>query len=93
MSRLIVSRRVKFYGEVQGVNFRRNFAALANSLKLKGWVKNLSDGSVEAHIEGEPQVIQSMIHRSCTELFPAKVEKFQSQEDELEDLHEFVVIR
>ncbi len=93
MVRMIVARRVRFYGDVQGVNFRRNFAALGNSLKLVGWVKNLADGSVEAHIEGEPQVIQSMIHRSCTELFPAKVEKFQSQEDEIEELQEFVVIR
>ncbi len=93
MIKLIVARRVRFYGEVQGVNFRRNFAALGNNLKLTGWVKNLADGSVEAHIEGEPQVIQSMIHRSCTELFPAKVEKFQSQEDEVEELREFVVIR
>ncbi len=90
---MIVARRVRFYGDVQGVNFRRNFAALGNSLKLVGWVKNLADGSVEAHIEGEPQAIQSMIHRSCTELFPAKVEKFQSQEDEIEELQEFVVIR
>ena len=93
MVRMIVARRVRFYGDVQGVNFRRNFAALGNSLKLVGWVKNLADGSVEAHIEGEPQVIQSMIHRSCTELFPAKVEKFQSQEDDIEELQEFVVIR
>lgn len=89
----MVARRVRFYGDVQGVNFRRKFAALGNSLKLAGWVKNLADGSVEAHIEGEPQVIQSMIHRSCTELFPAKVEKFQSQEDEPEGLMEFIVIR
>ena len=93
MVKMIVARRVRFYGDVQGVNFRRNFAALGNSLNLVGWVKNLDDGSVEAHIEGEPQVIQSMIHRSCTELFPAKVEKFQSQEDEIEELQEFVVIR
>ena len=93
MVRMIVARRVRFYGDVQGVNFRRNFAALGNSLKLVGWVKNLADGSVEAHIEGEPQAIQSMIQRSCTELFPAKVEKFQSQEDEIEELQEFVVIR
>lgn len=88
-----VARRVRFYGQVQGVNFRRNFAALGNSLKLTGWIRNIADGSVEAHIEGEPQVIQSMIHRSCTELFPAKVEKFQSQEADLEDFREFVVIR
>lgn len=90
---MTVARNVKFFGNVQGVNFRRNFAKLAKSLNLAGWVKNLPDGSVEAHIEGEPQVVQSMIHRSCTELFPAKVERFESLEDNVRDFTDFVVIR
>ncbi len=90
---MTVARNVKFFGHVQGVNFRRNFAKLAKSLNLTGWVKNLPDGSVEAHIEGEPQVIQSMIHRSCTELFPAKVERFESLEDNVRDFTDFVVLR
>ena len=90
---MIIARRVIFHGQVQGVNFRRNFAALGKTLKLAGWVKNLPDGTVEAHIEGEPQMVQSMIHHSCTELIPAKVERFQSQEDEIEQLDDFVVIR
>lgn len=93
MKELRIARTVRFYGQVQGVNFRRNFAKLANSLGLSGWVKNTSDGSVEAHIEGEPADIQMLIHRSCTELFPAKVEKFQSEEGEMRDYTEFTVIR
>lgn len=90
---LITARRVLFYGQVQGVNFRRNSANLARTMKLSGWVKNMPDGSVEAHIEGEPAVIQSMIHQCCTELFPAKVEKFESQEDEVKGYDDFIVIR
>lgn len=90
---MIVARNVRFFGQVQGVNFRRNFAELATRLELKGWIKNVADGSVEAHIEGEPQVIQSIIHRSCTELFPAKVEKFESLEDEVREYQDFAVIR
>lgn len=90
---MIVAVNVRFFGQVQGVNFRRNFAELASRLSLNGWVKNLADGSVEAHIEGEPQVIQSFIHRSCTELYPAKVEKFETLEDEVKDYSDFAVIR
>lgn len=90
---MTVARSVKFFGHVQGVNFRRNFAKLAKSLNLTGWVRNLPDGSVEAHIEGEAQVIQSVIHRSCTELFPAKVERFESLEDSIRDFTDFVVLR
>lgn len=90
---MAVARNVRFYGHVQGVNFRRNFAKLAKDIGPAGWVKNLPDGSVEAHIEGEQQIIQSMIHRSCTELFPAKVERFESREDEARGFTDFVVLR
>lgn len=90
---MIIARNVRFYGQVQGVNFRHNSAQLARTMKLTGWVKNLPDGTVEAHIEGEPMVIQSFIHRSCTELFPAKVERFDSQEDEVKGYDDFIVLR
>lgn len=90
---MITARNVRFYGQVQGVNFRRNSAQLARTMKLTGWVKNLPDGTVEAHIEGEPMAIQSFIHRSCTELFPAKVERFDSQEDEVKGYDDFIVLR
>lgn len=90
---MITARKVRFYGYVQGVNFRRNSAKLAKSMKLTGWVRNLPDGSVEAHIEGEPLTIQAMIHRSCTELFPAKVERFESNEDEVKGFDDFIVLR
>lgn len=90
---MIIARNVKFYGQVQGVNFRRKSADLARTMNLAGWVRNHDDGSVEAHIEGEPQAIQSMIHQCCTELFPAKVEKFESHEDEVRGYQDFIVIR
>lgn len=90
---VIIARRVQFFGQVQGVNFRRNSAKLARSMSLCGWVKNLADGSVEAHIEGEPQAVQAMIHSCCTELFPAKVERFDSHEEQVEGYQDFTVVR
>lgn len=39
-------------GIVQGVNFRYSTLERARRLKIKGWVKNLSDGSVEVTAEG-----------------------------------------
>ena len=90
---LKVARKVRFYGVVQGVNFRNKMARLAKMMGITGWVRNLDDGSVEAHLEGDQETIQSMIHRSCTEFFPAKVEKFISEEAEAENSADFVVIR
>ena len=48
-------------GRVQGVWFRANTQKKAKALDLKGWVKNLSDGRVEAVFEGEKEQIDRII--------------------------------
>ena len=40
-------------GSVQGVFFRSNTKWVADTLGIKGWVRNLSDGRVEIVAEGE----------------------------------------
>lgn len=53
--------RVIVRGKVQGVGFRAYTEMQANALKLDGWVRNRSDGTVEALISGEPAVIERML--------------------------------
>ena len=48
-------------GRVQGVWFRANTQKKAKTLDLKGWVKNLPDGRVEAVFEGEKEQIDLVI--------------------------------
>ncbi len=48
-------------GRVQGVNFRYYTSQEAQTRGLKGWVRNLWDGRVEAVFEGEEQAVDSMI--------------------------------
>jgi len=43
----IVCKHFKVTGRVQGVSFRAYTQRKAHSLKLTGWVRNCSDGSVE----------------------------------------------
>lgn len=43
---------VRVRGVVQGVGFRHATVREAHALKLRGWVSNLEDGSVEAMIQG-----------------------------------------
>lgn len=50
-------------GRVQGVFFRDHTQRWASSLDLTGWVRNLSDGRVEAIAEGEREKIENLINR------------------------------
>lgn len=49
------------YGKVQGIYFRAYAQAEGNKIGVKGWVKNRSDGTVEAAIEGEPEQVEQMV--------------------------------
>jgi acylphosphatase len=49
-------------GSVQGVNFRYYTRQQANMLGLKGWVRNLIDGRVEAVFEGEESAVQRIVN-------------------------------
>jgi acylphosphatase len=48
-------------GDVQGVSFRYYTKQKAISLGIKGWVRNLSSGEVEAVFEGYEDRIKEMV--------------------------------
>jgi len=48
-------------GKVQGVGFRRETQIRAAFLDLKGFIKNLEDGRVEAVVEGEPKSVDKLL--------------------------------
>jgi acylphosphatase len=53
--------RVRIRGRVQGVFFRADARARAESLGLAGWIRNAEDGSVEAGFEGDEERVRSML--------------------------------
>jgi acylphosphatase len=54
---MLVARRVLISGRVQGVGFRFFVEARALAEGVHGWVRNLSDGRVEALIEGDQESV------------------------------------
>ena len=46
---------------MQGVGFRYQARARAESLGVAGFVRNVSDGSVEAAFEGDDELVESMV--------------------------------
>ncbi|MCK5099842.1 MAG: acylphosphatase, partial [Desulfobacteraceae bacterium] len=53
--------KVVVKGRVQGVFFRVETKNTADRLGLNGYVKNLSNGSVEAVFEGDQQAVTQMV--------------------------------
>ncbi|MCL5291750.1 MAG: acylphosphatase [Actinobacteria bacterium] len=53
--------RVIISGRVQGVFFRAYTRQEAESRGLRGWVRNLPDGRVEAVFEGDERAVDDMV--------------------------------
>jgi acylphosphatase len=50
-------------GKVQGVWYRDFVLKNAIALNLNGWVRNNSDGTVSAAVEGEEEIINQLIDK------------------------------
>ncbi len=62
------------HGKVQGVGFRASTRALAMDMGVKGYVENLSDGTVKVVAEAEEDVIEKFLKRiEARELFGNKI--------------------
>ena len=63
----MVSKRFIFEGRVQGVGFRYTVKDLARGFEVRGWVKNLPDGTVELQVMGEPDEVADFIREIAEE--------------------------
>lgn len=55
---------VRIEGRVQGVGYRAWTQRVATELGLSGWVRNRTDGAVEAVFQGEAARVAEMLARS-----------------------------
>ena len=53
--------RLRITGRVQGVGYRLWATRTAASLRLRGWVRNRPDGSVEALATGAPEAVAALV--------------------------------
>lgn len=56
-----VRTHVIISGHVQGVFYRAHTRDFARKFRLRGWVKNRTDGRVEAVFEGDEEDVTSLI--------------------------------
>lgn len=57
----IITCRLRIFGRVQGVGYRDWTIQHARRLGLTGWVRNLSDGTVEGVVQGARASVEIMI--------------------------------
>ena len=55
------ARHIVVSGRVQGVGFRFSTRYTAERLGITGWVRNLPDGRVEVHLQGEAGAMGEMV--------------------------------
>ncbi|HUZ21253.1 MAG TPA: acylphosphatase [Acidimicrobiales bacterium] len=59
-----IRRRLRVTGQVQGVWFRESTRREAERLGVRGWVRNCTDGSVEAVLEGDAGPVAELVRWS-----------------------------
>jgi len=57
----IITMNIRIEGDVQGIGFRLFAIREATALRLKGWVRNRNDGSLEAVASGPRSVVERFI--------------------------------
>ena len=56
-----VTLRLVIHGRVQGVFFRDSMFREAQQLAVSGWVRNRSDGTVEAVVQGTSAAVDAIV--------------------------------
>lgn len=79
-------------GRVQGVGFRYTAETAALALKLRGWVRNLPDGRVEAVCEGSESRLQSFLETIKTGPMAKHIQRVQiAWEDPTREFRDFQI--
>lgn len=79
------TKHVIISGRVQGVFFRANTQQKAEQLGVNGWVRNTSDGKVEAVFVGDKQKVDEIIKWCHQGSSMAEVENVEIEEKESTD--------
>lgn len=87
---LVAACHLIVHGRVQGVFYRDWTVATARSLGVAGWVRNLPDGMVEAHLEGAAGQVARMIAAMHDGPPRARVDRIEESAAAAEGLDGFV---
>jgi acylphosphatase len=87
----MIRRRVAVHGHVQGVFFRDSTKRLAEREGVVGWVRNRTDGAVEAVFEGDAAAVERLVRFVREGPRGAHVERVEVTQEEPQGLRGFSV--
>jgi len=89
----MLARKYLLAGRVQGVGFRYFVFRVAQSFGVLGWVKNLKNGMVEIHAQGDTETL--ILFEAEIRSGPpfAIVENIQEDDIQIEDFKDFLIER
>jgi acylphosphatase len=79
-------RQIVVHGRVQGIGFRAFVEYEALTRGIGGWVRNRRDGSVEAVLTGDADVVAAMIESCRTGPPGARVDALHQREGTADEL-------
>lgn len=80
-------------GKVQGVFYRASAKDEAESLSIKGWIRNTENGAVEATVTGSEEAIERFINWCKQGPSQARVDEVAVTQKPDEGFREFKIIR
>ena len=57
----MIARHIVVRGRVQGVGYRYAMTETAEALGVTGWVRNRRDGTVEAVVQGDEELVERLV--------------------------------
>lgn len=85
--------KLRINGTVQGVFFRDFIKEEADNLGIKGFVRNMDDGTVEVFAEGNPDEVRQMIEVCKTGPPHSMIKKVEVIESKFEGFEDFRVVK
>jgi len=83
---------ITLFGQVQGVFFRLQAKKMAQKLGIKGFIKNIEDGSLYIEAEGDEKTLEKFLFWCKGGPKLAKVENYKVKEGEFEGFESFEII-
>lgn len=90
---MIKAVRLIISGSVQGIYFRQFVKDSAEQHKVRGFVRNLGDGKVEAFLEGDQDAVQAVVSLCKQGPKHAQIRNVEEKDEKFQDFKEFKILK